>query len=160
GAVAVAPLVERNDVEVCRQVARERVPAARVPRDAVEQEDGRRLCLSPRDVVEREATDRAGMLARGDHRPPHTSRARPTQRASLPRSSSTESSLPSTVEEKPHCGLTQSWSSPMYLAASSSRRLRSSVFSSVPTLDVTRPSTTRTCFGTWRSGEKSPERAS
>src|SRR2546422_5128814 len=95
-----------------------------------------------------------------DESPPQTSRATDTQSASLAFCASIVSSLPSTVDEKPHCGLTASWSMAMYFAASSSRRLRSSVFSSAPTLLVTRPSTTRTGFGTWRSGEKSPERAS
>jgi hypothetical protein len=44
------------------------------------------------------------------HTPPQTSRASSTQRASFARSSSTETSFPSTVEENPHCGLTQTWS--------------------------------------------------
>src|SRR5712691_1814775 len=52
-------------------------------------------------------------IPRGAHRLPHTSCARPTQSESFARSSATVTSLPSTVEEKPHWGLTQSWSRAM-----------------------------------------------
>ncbi|CKT54357.1 Uncharacterised protein [Mycobacterium tuberculosis] len=44
--------------------------------------------------------------------------------------------------EKPHCGDSASWSSEAYLAASSMRRLSSSLSSISPNLVVTRPSTT------------------
>src|SRR5205823_1360887 len=46
---------------------------------------------------------------------PQTSRATSTTRRSLAFSSSIVSALPSTVEEKPHCGLRQSCSSGTYL---------------------------------------------
>ena len=67
--------------------------------------------------------------------------------------------LPSSVEAKPHCGDRQSWSSGMYFAASSIRRFSSSLDSSVPDFDVTRPSTTNFPFGTKRSGSKPPARS-
>ena len=70
------------------------------------------------------------------------------------------SALPSTVEEKPHCGDRQSWSTSTYCDASSMRRLSSSLVSSSPRLVVTRPSTTSLPLGTKRSGSKPPERAS
>src|SRR5699024_6127561 len=68
--------------------------------------------------------------------------------------------LPSTVEEKPHCGERHSCSSGTNLPASSMRRFKSSLVSSSPVLVVTSPSTT--CFpaGTNRSGSNPPERAS
>ena len=44
---------------------------------------------------------------------------------------SSVSTLPSSVQAKPHCGDRQSWSSGAYFAASSRRRLMSSFFSSV-----------------------------
>src|SRR5207249_367297 len=91
---------------------------------------------------------------------PQTSRARSATSASFAFCCSTVSALPSTVDEKPHWGLTQTCSSGTYFDASSSRRLRSSFDSSAPTFELTMPRTTRTCFGTKRSGEKSPERAS
>ena len=50
--------------------------------------------------------------------------------------------LPSSVEAKPHCGLRHSWSSATYLIASSILRLMSSLRSSPPLLEVTRPRTT------------------
>src|SRR6202007_2437130 len=91
---------------------------------------------------------------------PHTSRAVSTTRRSLAFSSSIARALPSTVEEKPHCGLRQSCSSGTYFAACSMRRFRSSFFSSAPFLVVTRPRTTVLPLGTKRSGSKPPERAS
>ena len=48
---------------------------------------------------------------------------------------------------------------PTYFAASSMRRLSSSLLSSVPLLEVTRPSTTVLSFGTRRSGSKPPARS-
>src|ERR1700731_2121707 len=63
-------------------------------------------------------------------RQPHTSRATSMTRRNLAFSSSIESALPSTVEEKPHCGLRHSCSSGTYLAASSIRRFSSSFVSS------------------------------
>ena len=118
-------------------------------------------CFFPADTASEELLRGLAREA-AEGRPPrvHTSWASSTQRASLARCCSTPTALPSTVEEKPHWGLTPSWSRGTYFEASSSRRLRSSFLSSVPDFDVTNPSTTRTPFGTWRSGEKSPERAS
>src|SRR5690606_2900051 len=92
--------------------------------------------------------------------PPQTSRAVSTTSASFARCASTWIRLPWTVDEKPHCGDRQSWSSGAYCAASSMRRFRSSLLSSSPSLVVTRPSTTNLFFGRKRSGLKSPERAS
>ena len=55
----------------------------------------------------------------------------PTSRITIMRSfahcSSSASTLPSSVEAKPHCGDRQSWSSATYLVASSMRRLMSSL---------------------------------
>ena len=61
---------------------------------------------------------------------PHTSAAVSTISASFAICSSTVRSLPSTVEENPHCPDRQSCSSGTYFAASSMRRLRSSLLSS------------------------------
>src|ERR1700689_3257851 len=72
---------------------------------------------------------------------PHTSLAVSTISRSLAACSSGVSTLPSTVEEKPHWGDRHSWSSGTYLAASSIRRLSASLDSSSPRLVVTRPST-------------------
>src|SRR5580700_8884828 len=92
---------------------------------------------------------------------PQTSRATSTTRRSLAFSSSIDSALPSTVEEKPHCGLRHSCSSGTYLAASSIRCFNSSLSSSAARLVVTKPST---IFfgprGTKRSGANPPERSS
>ena len=55
---------------------------------------------------------------------PHTSRAVSTMSDSFAISSSIVSALPSTVDEKPHCGLRHSCSSGTNFAASSIRRLR------------------------------------
>ena len=71
-----------------------------------------------------------------------------------------EGFLPSTVEEKPHWGERHSCSSGTYFAASSMRRLRSSLLSSTGLLVVTSPSTTCLPSGTNRSGSKPPERSS
>src|SRR5262245_22251148 len=90
---------------------------------------------------------------------PHTSSATSTTRRSLAHCSSSERILPSSVEAKPHCGERQSWSSAMNFAASSMRRLSSSLLSSAPLLEVTRPSTTILPLGTKRSGSKPPARA-
>jgi hypothetical protein len=65
---------------------------------------------------------------------PQTSCATWTIRRSFATCSSCVMALPSTVEEKPHCGDRQSCSSGTYFAASSMRRLRSSGFSSLPVL--------------------------
>ena len=73
---------------------------------------------------------------------PQTSAAVSTTSRSLAACSSAVSALPSTVEEKPHCGDRQSCSSGTYLLASSIRRLRVSLSSSSPRLVVTRPRTT------------------
>src|SRR4051795_5483635 len=91
---------------------------------------------------------------------PQTSSATSTIRRSLSACCSSDSTLPSTVDENPHCGDRHSWSSSTYCDASSIRRLSSSLDSSSPRLVVTRPSTTTLPFGTNRSGSKPPERAS
>src|SRR5207244_10756065 len=92
---------------------------------------------------------------------PHTSFATSTTRLSLSFCCSIVSALPSTVEEKPHCGDRHNCSSGTYLAASSMRRFNSSLLSSAARLVVTRPSTIFFGpFGTNRSGAKPPERAS
>ena len=71
------------------------------------------------------------------------------------------SALPSTVEEKPHCGEMHSWSSVgergRLLDASLERSSRSS---SSPRLVVTSPSTTTFPRGRKRRGSKPPERSS
>src|ERR1700748_146054 len=91
---------------------------------------------------------------------PQISRAVSTTRRSLAFFSSLVSALPPRGEEKPHCGLRQSWSSGTYFAASSTRRFSSSLLSSAGRLLVTRPRTTRLpSLGTKRSGSKPPERA-
>src|SRR4051794_31456458 len=93
------------------------------------------------------------------HQPPQTSRATSTMSASFAFCSSIVSAFPSTVDEKPHCGLRQSCSSGTYRAASSMRRFNSSLASNAGRLVVTRPSTT--FFGprgTKRKGAKPPER--
>src|SRR5207253_10571638 len=73
---------------------------------------------------------------------PHTLRAISTTRSSLRFWSSSLTRLPTTSEPKPHCGLTANRSSGTYFAASSMRRLSSSIDSSSGTLVLTRPSTT------------------
>src|SRR5581483_9020525 len=90
----------------------------------------------------------------------HTSLAMSTIMASLAHCCSSVSTLPSSVEAKPHCGDRQSWSRGAYLAASSRRRLMSSFLSSVPLLEVTRPTTTRFLpLGRKRSGSSPPARS-
>src|SRR6185295_18869118 len=91
---------------------------------------------------------------------PQTLSAISTIMASLAHCSSSASTLPSSVEAKPHCGDRQSCSSATYLVASSMRLLMSSFFSSRPLFEVTRPSTS--CLlplGKCRSGSKSPARS-
>src|ERR1700686_3162114 len=78
------------------------------------------------------------------HTQPQTSSVSSTIIRSFAHCSSSASTLPSSVEAKPHCGDRQSWSSATYFTASSIRRLMASFFSSVPLLEVTRPSTI--CF--------------
>src|SRR4051812_21188222 len=73
---------------------------------------------------------------------PHISLATSTASFSLAHCSSSDRMLPSSVEAKPHCGDTASWSSGANLAASSSRRLMSSFFSSSPNFEVMTPTTT------------------
>src|SRR5262249_31321661 len=73
---------------------------------------------------------------------PHTSPATSAIIRNFAHCSSSARILPSSVEAKPHCGDRQNWSSGANLPASSMRRLTSSFFSSVPLLEVTRPSTT------------------
>src|SRR5918992_5045108 len=74
--------------------------------------------------------------------PPHTSSESSTIIRSFAHCSSSASTLPSSVEAKPHCGDRQSRSSGTYLVASSMRRLMSSLGSSRPLFEVTSPSTT------------------
>ena len=90
---------------------------------------------------------------------PHTSSAISTIMRSFAHCSSSARILPSSLEAKPHCGDRQSWSSGTNFAASSMRRLISSLDSSVPVFEVTRPSTTFLPFGTKRSGSKPPARS-
>ena len=115
-------------------------------------------------VSRREAGARASAAARADGpaaRQPQTDFAVSTIRRSLSHCcSSRERRCPRTVEEKPHCGERQSWSTSTYRPASSMRRSRSSRVSSSPRLVVTRPRTTYLPLGTKRSGSKPPERAS
>src|ERR1700733_12420081 len=94
------------------------------------------------------------------HPYPQTSRAVSATSRSLAACSAIDRSLPSRVEEKPHCGERQSCSKGAYLAAWSMRRFRSSFDSSSPFLVVTRPSTTTLPLGRKRSGAKEPERSS
>src|SRR5262245_24994705 len=90
----------------------------------------------------------------------HTSFERSTIIFSFAHCCSSLRILPSSVEAKPHWGERQSWSRGAYLAASSSRRLRSSFFSRVPLLEVTRPTTTRFLpLGRKRSGSSPPARS-
>src|SRR5258707_12353346 len=93
------------------------------------------------------------------HYRPHTSSANSTTILSFAHCSSSARMLPSSVEAKPHCGDRQSWSSEMYFDAWSMRRLSSSLDSSVPDFEVTRPSTTVLFFGTKRSGSNPPARS-
>src|SRR4029077_12953078 len=90
------------------------------------------------------------------HQRPHISYDTSTIIRSLAHCSSSASTLPSSVEAKPHCGDNANWSSATYLVASSIRRLMASLLSSLPLFEVTRPSTTIGLlpFGTKRSGSK------
>src|SRR5215203_21060 len=91
---------------------------------------------------------------------PQTSCAVSTIRRSLATCSSCVSALPSTVEEKPHCGERQSCSSGTNSDASSRRRFSSSFSSSSPRFVVTSPRTTIFPSGTNRKGSNVPERSS
>src|ERR1700733_1416014 len=91
---------------------------------------------------------------------PQISPAVSTIRRSLASCWSAVRALPSDVEEKPHWPDRHSWSRGTYLAASSTRRLRSSLDSSSGRLVVTRPRTTCLPFGTKRKGSNPPERSS
>src|SRR4029079_156101 len=93
------------------------------------------------------------------HQRPHISSATSTIIRSLAHCSSSASTLPSSVEAKPHCGDRHSLSSEMYLEAASMRRLISSFDSRRPVLVVTSPSTTWRSFGTSLSGSKPPARS-
>jgi putative tricarboxylic transport membrane protein len=90
---------------------------------------------------------------------PHTSRVTSTISRSLAISSSMVMVLPPIPLEKPHCGLSASCSSGTNLAASSMRRLRSSLLSSLRSLVVMIPSTAILPLGMNRSGSKPPARA-
>src|SRR5207248_9469475 len=111
------------------------------------------------DPVHAGSRGAAGRRLTGRH--PHTSAATLTTSPSLATCSAWVRVLPSTVEEKPHCGDRHSWSRGTHWAASSMRRFSSSLLSRAARLVVTRPSTTRfDPRGTKRSGAKPPERAS
>src|SRR5262249_56017927 len=99
-----------------------------------------------------------GALDGGGHHP-HTSPPPSTIRRNFAHCSSSARILPSSLEAKPHCGERQSWSRPANFAASSMRRLITSLDSSVPLFEVTRPSTTILPLGTKRSGSKPPARS-
>src|SRR5450759_2979499 len=106
------------------------------------------------DVIRAEGGRRSGAHF------PHTSSASSTIMRSLAHCSSSASTLPSSVEAKPHCGDRHNWSSATYLVASSMRRLISSRGSSRPLFEVTRPSTS--CLlplGKKRNGSKPPARS-
>src|SRR3954453_4424467 len=90
---------------------------------------------------------------------PQTSRAVSTTNLIFAACVSTAIALPSTVLENPHCGDKHNCSSGTYCAASSIRRLSSSLDSSAPTFVLTSPSTTVLPLGTNLSGAKPPERA-
>src|SRR5690606_6532129 len=90
---------------------------------------------------------------------PHTSSAIARTSRSFAHCCSSVSRLPSSVEEKPHCGERQSCSSGTNFAASSILRLISSLDSSSPVFDVISPSTTVLFLGTKRKGSKPPARA-
>jgi peptidoglycan/LPS O-acetylase OafA/YrhL len=91
---------------------------------------------------------------------PHTSSAISTASLSFAHCSSLERMLPSSVEAKPHCGDNASCSSGANFAASSSRRLMWSFFSSSPNLEVMTPTTTTLLpLGRKRSGSKPPARS-
>src|SRR5262245_10845333 len=93
------------------------------------------------------------------HRP-HTWPATSMIIRSFAHCSSSARILPSSVEAKPHCGERQNCSIGANFPASSMRRLMSSLFSSVPLLDVTRPSTTTLLpLGKNRSGSNPPARS-
>src|SRR6266850_4479606 len=91
---------------------------------------------------------------------PQTSFDRSTIILSLAHCSSSASTLPSSVEAKPHCGERQNCSSGANRDASSMRRLMASFDSSVPLFDVTSPSTAVFGpFGRNRKGSKPPARS-
>src|ERR1700745_1090326 len=93
------------------------------------------------------------------HRP-QTLSASSTIMRSFAHCSSSARTLPSSVEAKPHCGDRQNCSGGANLPASSMRRSMSSFLSSVPLLEVTRPSTTTLLpLGRKRSGSKPPARS-
>src|SRR5262249_41962670 len=84
--------------------------------------------------------------------PPHTSRATVSTSSSLRRSSSRVTVCPlPPPEEKPHCGLRPSRSRSTWRAASSIRRLISSLLSNTGVFELTRPSTTDLLFRRWPS---------
>ena len=117
----------------------------------------------PRGRGARQAARRAAPRAPRHHgltrrQSPQTSAAVSTTSRSLSHCCSSVIALPSTVEEKPHCGDRQSWSTSTYRDASSMRRMSSSLVSSAPRFVVTSPSTTTLSFGTNRSGSNPPER--
>src|SRR5215469_7849197 len=70
---------------------------------------------------------------------PHTSSAISTTSRIWAHCCASVSTLPSSVEAKPHCGLSAICSIGMNFAASSSRRLTVSLLSKVPLFEVTTP---------------------
>ena len=94
------------------------------------------------------------------HDAPHTARAVSATTRSLRAWSSGPMRLPSSVDAKPHCGLSASRASGTCFAASSIRRVSSSTDSTRGFFVVTSPSTTSRSSGTARSGSKPPERSS
>src|SRR5215470_1992647 len=117
----------------------------------------RRGAQEAADVIGAER--RFGSRRHGSHLP-QTSPASSLIMRSFAHCSSSASTLPSSVEAKPHCGESANCSSGANLAASSMRRLTASFFSSVPLLEVTRPSTTILLpLGRCRSGSKPPARS-
>src|SRR5262249_1720346 len=91
---------------------------------------------------------------------PHTSSAISTTSRIFAHCCAPVSTLPSSVEAKPHCGLNAICSIGMNFAASSSRRLTVSLLSSVPLFEVMTPTTTILLpLGRKRSGSKPPARS-
>src|SRR5262249_38499940 len=105
------------------------------------------------------AFDDSGMRMSQRQTLPHTSSASSTIIRSFAHCSSSPSTLPSSVEAKPHCGDRHNCSSGTNLVASSMPRLMSSFGSSRPLFEVTRPSTPVRSFGSIRNGSNPPARA-
>src|SRR5437868_547544 len=91
----------------------------------------RALCSPHRDRRVKPGDDNGWCGTSDNDHLPQTSSASSTIIRSLAHCSSSASTLPSSVEAKPHCGERQSWSSATYLVASSMRRLIESLLSSL-----------------------------